>query len=239
MGIKRAIDVFAFIPNAEQQLNHIKQYSTNRKKVLLFEAISNHYTKLSHPLISSQWEEVITAMQNLINDHRDSSEALQLFMRLLTNAEREEVHRLLSFLYMVRVSANVVLSDRYTNDTVIQMKFAHLIFPVCGQTMLKVCLDSIDTAFSLPENIKRQICTKISLLRDGRINSPDAMPDSIFAQQIEKQEYNRQKIEGTNVEVLKQIQSVRNMPNLSNSRKEEIIRSLQSQHPSVVGGVSL
>ena len=40
----------------------------------------------------------------LINsdDHRDSSEALQLFMRLLTPAEREEVHRLLSFLYIVR-----------------------------------------------------------------------------------------------------------------------------------------
>ena len=94
-------------------------------------------------------------------------------------------------------------------------------------------------SFSLPENIRRQICTKISLLRDGRINSPDAMPDSIFAQQIETQEYNRQKTEGTNVEVLKQIQNVRNMPNLSNARKEEIIRSLQSQHPSVVGGVSL
>ena len=29
--IKRAIDVFAFIPDAEQQLHYIKQYSTNRK----------------------------------------------------------------------------------------------------------------------------------------------------------------------------------------------------------------
>lgn len=230
--IKRAIDVFAFIPNAEQQLNHIRQFSTNRKKVLLFEAISNHYSKLSHALISSQWDEVINAMQNLINDHRDSSEALQLFMRLLTPAEREEVHRLLSFLYIVRVSANVVLSDRYPNDTVIQMKFANLIFPVCGQIMLKVCLDSIDTAFSLPENIKRQIVTKVNLLRDGRIISPDAVPDSLFAEQIAKQEYQRQRTDGTNFEILKQIQHVRSMTNMSNERKEEIIRSLQSQHPN-------
>ena len=83
-------------------------------------------------------------------------------MRLLTNSEREEVHRLLSFLYVVRgknilkkhklvidsVSTNVVLSDRYSNDTIIQMKFANLIFPVCGQTMLKICLDRIDSVFS-------------------------------------------------------------------------------------------
>ena len=55
--------------------------------------------RLTH---SGTWP--LTLNHNHFNsdDHRDSSEALQLFMRLLTNAEREEVHRLLSFLYMVR-----------------------------------------------------------------------------------------------------------------------------------------
>lgn len=39
---------------------------------------------------------------------------------------------------------------------------------------------------SLPENIKRQIVTKVNLLRDGRIISPDAVPDSLFAEQVSR-----------------------------------------------------
>ena len=103
----------------------------------------------------------------------------------------------------------------------------------------------------MPENIKRQIVTKVNLLRDGRIISPDAVPDSLFAEQVSrqpdeseldilllanfqiaKQEYQRQRTDGTNFEILKQIQHVRSMTNMSNERKEEIIRSLQSQHPN-------
>jgi len=235
--IKRAIDVMQHIPDAENHLNQIKNYSSNRKKVLLFEVISAYYTRLQQPLISSQWDEVINAIQSLINEQRDSSEALQLFLRLISNEEREELHHLFSFLYIVQVSGNVVLSDRYTNDVVVRLKFSTTIFPSCGQVMLKACLDRINDAFTLPENIQKQIHTKIQLLRAGQIESPNVRPDYLFASQINSSEFQRQRSEGTNIEVLKLIKDIENNPNFTIQRKNELISSLKSQHPNA--GTSL
>jgi hypothetical protein len=67
--LKRAIDVFSHIPEAETHLNNIKHFSPNRKKILLFEGICNHYNRMQGPFISSQWEEVITAIQNVISKY--------------------------------------------------------------------------------------------------------------------------------------------------------------------------
>jgi uncharacterized protein (UPF0147 family) len=135
------------------------------------------------------------------------------------------------------VSANVVLSDRYSNDLYVQIKFAQAIFPVHGNVMVKVCIDRIDNAFSLPDNVRKQIAAKIELLRAGSIQSPNDIIDYRFARQIDGNEFQRQRQEGTNLEVLKLIKSIKEDPTIPTNRKKELISSLQSQHPNA--GTSL
>lgn len=235
--IKRAIDVFKHIPNSRAILSKIRGYSINRQKLLLFEEISAYYSRLGTTLISGQWDEVIQAIQNLMSNRKESNEALQLFLRLLDEEERLELQHLFGFLYIVSVSENVPLSDRHSNTTIVQMKYAQMVFPCCGTYMLKFCLDRLDEAFTLPEAIKRQIDKKSQLIRAGEIDSPHTIPDSMFARQIDQSEFQRQKSEGTNQEVLKLIQSIRSNNALTPQRKHELVSSLQSQHPNA--GTSL
>lgn len=182
----------------------------------------------------------LKGLVNIISNNgnrKESNEALQLFLRLLDEEERLELQHLFGFLYIVSVSENVPLSDRHSNTTIVQMKYAQMVFPCCGTYMLKFCLDRLDEAFTLPEAIKRQIDKKSQLIRAGEIDSPHTIPDSMFARQIDQSEFQRQKSEGTNQEVLKLIQSIRSNNALTPQRKHELVSSLQSQHPNA--GTSL
>ena len=49
------------------------------------------------------------------DEQRDSSEALQLFLRLLSNEERDELHHLFSFLYIVQGEHLITFLERLSN----------------------------------------------------------------------------------------------------------------------------
>ncbi|CBY10942.1 unnamed protein product [Oikopleura dioica] len=231
--MRNGIDVLSHIPTGQAFLQKIEVYSPNRRKQLIYEHISDHYRKAGAPVISNQWEEVIQALNNLMKNRKESNEALQLFFRLLSPSSRIELEHLFRFLYSVSISDDHRVSDKHqSNVTAVQQHFAALIFPCHGSFMIRFCLERLEIAFGLPDSIKAQVQKKIEMVKSGFIDSPHAFPDALFANQIDQNEFQRQKFEGTNMEILKLIKSIENDPNYSNERRAQLLQSLQSQHPN-------
>ncbi|CAG5112670.1 Oidioi.mRNA.OKI2018_I69.chr2.g6860.t1.cds [Oikopleura dioica] len=298
--LRNGIDVLGHIQTGQAFLQKIDMYSPNRRKQLIYEHISDHYRKAGSPLISSQWDEVIQALQNLMTldeeacksapgtptrartmkrskssvsklsrvapktkkwaliakslktfrsvagssfkdlvrfrtngNRKESNEALQLFFRLLSPSSRQELEHLFRFLYSVSISDDHRVSDKHpSNVTAVQQHFASLIFPCHGSFMIRFCLERLEIAFGLPDSIKAQVQKKVEMVKSGFIDSPHAIPDALFANQIDQNEFQRQKFEGTNMEILKLIKSIENDPNFTNERRAQLLQSLQSQHPN-------
>ncbi|CAK8683784.1 unnamed protein product [Clavelina lepadiformis] len=244
--ISSALSVLQHLPNGYDILCRHARDQPYMKKIKLFFAISDYYKSLSKPLIDDSMKDIIKAIvQMLASKPADVAlEALQLFMHLLTESLLYELRDLFAFLHYVITNKDVALTPQCSNKKIVIQTFPSAIFPtiakdrqfpdfqsgICG--LCYFIMDQRQQAFSLPPSVTSTMNRKRKLMEAGEVDSPSLVPDSTFCARISNTEYNKQRVDFTQMQVSELIKSLHTDTSMPPRKKKDLLKKMQSAHSS-------
>ncbi|XP_058264720.1 DEP domain-containing protein 7 [Hemibagrus wyckioides] len=208
-------------------------------KALLFEILAKHYGQASfQPLLPSGLSDVYTHITELlVNGKFDMAlEVLQLCLKLLSVANREELYRLLSFMSLAADPQHIQLHKELENRIHVKKTFCKAIIQSKSLSKGKVdlllifMLDNHEDIFKVPGSLHKLVSNKL----DDVVKKKDLNKQgSAFCQQISSTVYSDTVRDLTNTELFVLLRSIDENTKYSMKEKRRLLAQFYKSHPGV------
>ncbi|XP_076152805.1 DEP domain-containing protein 4 [Alosa pseudoharengus] len=221
----------------ETRTSDVEERLANQKR-LLFDTISKYYScQERQPLLSGRYLDIHVGILQLLDCGRkeEALRASQLCMRMLSSSCRDELRRLLAFLFAAADPAACRLQKQAENGPLVCKTFLRAILQSKDMTraqseqLLLFLVDNHTQLFKTPISLVESVRKALQSLQQGR--DPVNAPMFRFCQQVSLQEYESQREQAT-MEGLKQlILHISNSTTLSLKEKKRLVKDFQKHHP--------
>ncbi|KAF7701796.1 hypothetical protein HF521_001079 [Silurus meridionalis] len=208
-------------------------------KDLLFDILAKHYGQASfQPLLPSGLNDVYTQITELlVNGKFDVAlEVLQLCLKLLPAANREELYRLLSFMSLAADPQHIRLHKEIENRVHVKKTFCRSIIQSRSLSRGKVdllllfMLDNHEDIFKIPGSLHRLVSDKL----DDIVKKKDPTTQgSAFCQQISSTLYSDTVKSLTNTELFVLLRNIDENTAYSMKVKRRLLAQFHKGHPDI------
>ncbi|KAK3506280.1 hypothetical protein QTP70_016101 [Hemibagrus guttatus] len=208
-------------------------------KALLFEILAKHYGQASfQPLLPGGLNDIYTHITELlVNGKFDVAlEVLQLCLKLLPVANREELYRLLSFMSLAADPQHIRLHKELENRIHVKKTFCKAIIQSKSISKGKVdllllfMLDNHEDIFKVPGSLHKLVSNKL----DDVLKKKDPNKQgSTFCQQISSTVYSDTVKDLTNTELFVLLRNIDENTKYSMKEKRRLLAQFYKSHPSV------
>ncbi|KAM9496285.1 DEP domain-containing protein 7 isoform 2-T2 [Clarias gariepinus] len=216
------------------RLSGIQQY-----KALLFEILAKHYGQTSfQPLLPNGLNDVYTHITELlVNGKFDVAlEVLQLCLKLLPAANREELYRLLSFMSLAADPLHIRLHKEIENRIHVKKTFCRAITQSKSLSKGKVdllllfMLDNHEDIFKVPGSLHKLVSDKL----DDIVKKKDPnTQSSAFCQQISSNVYQDTVKNLTHTELFVLLRNIDENTKYSTKEKKRLLAQFYKGHPDI------
>ncbi|KAL2077718.1 hypothetical protein ACEWY4_027222 [Coilia grayii] len=206
-----------------------------RSKLLLFDALSKHYSHTDRPpLLGDCMGDVYT----VIAEHVESGhlllalEAIQLCLKLLPVEKREQLQKLLAFMALAAEPKAIKLHKEWDNRVTVKKTFSKAIVNYgClskdkSDLLVIFMMDNHFAAFQVPESLHRLVSEKLASIQQGRVTDAFSGPTYCF-QPPESVHHS------TKSELLKLLRTIDKDPKYSEKDKKRLFAKFYQGHPEV------
>ncbi|KAI5615450.1 DEP domain-containing protein 7, partial [Silurus asotus] len=208
-------------------------------KDLLFDILAKHYGQASfQPLLPSGLNDVYTQITELlVNGKFDVAlEVLQLCLKLLPAANREELYRLLGFMSLAADPQHIRLHKEIENRVHVKKTFCRSIIQSRSLSKGKVdllllfMLDNHEDIFKIPGSLHRLVSDKL----DDIVKKKDPTTQgSAFCQQISSTLYSDTVKSLTNTELFVLLRNIDENTAYSMKVKRRLLAQFHKGHPDI------
>ncbi|MGH0173649.1 UNVERIFIED_CONTAM: hypothetical protein FKN15_065740 [Acipenser sinensis] len=245
--LSAAIDCLEYFPDQliviagehlSQQCEGEKE-TMNVQKRLLFDTIAKYYTQEKGPLLTSRYFDIHTGIIELLEKRKNeqSLDASQLCLRLLEPNMRDELRRLLAFMFVAAEPEGYKLQKQYDNRSVVCRTFTKAI--VQNKSLSKTqtdqlamfLMDNHTELFKTPIHLIETVRTKLHSLQHGR--DPDTITTFTYCQQLTLEQYEEQREQATFKQLQELIQEISQNASIPAKERKRLMKEFQKQHPVV------
>ncbi|XP_026856040.2 DEP domain-containing protein 7 [Electrophorus electricus] len=231
----------AFLPEDEEEdEEHDQTNSTcsERCKALLFDILAKHYGQANpQPLLPTPLNDVYTQITELlVNGKAEAAlEVLQLCLKLLPAASREELYRLLGFMSLAADPQHIRLHKEVENRMMVKKTFGRAIIQSKSlpkgkvDLLLLFMLDNHEDIFKIPGSLHKLVSDKLDSMLKKDTNTKDAA----FCQQISSNLYKETVKELTNSELFVLLRNIDENPSYSMKEKNRLLAQFYKGHPDI------
>ncbi|XP_070687438.1 DEP domain-containing protein 7-like [Pempheris klunzingeri] len=200
----------------------VKHYSHTDRPPLLPQNMSNIYTAITELLVSAKWG---TAL-----------EALQLCLKLLPPACRDELCRLLAFLALAADPQGIQLDKEMENRQAVKRAFSKAIVHCKDLSrekedlMVVFMLSNIKDIFKVPAALHKGVSDKLASIVQGK--QPD-VTGSTFCQQVSSRTYADSTKKTTNQELWALLNSIHLDTKLPAKERKRLLGQFYQAHPEI------
>ncbi|GAA6088990.1 DEP domain-containing protein 7 isoform X1 [Tachysurus ichikawai] len=208
-------------------------------KALLFEILAKHYGQTSfQPLLPSGMNDVYAHITELlVNGKFDVAlEVLQLCLKLLSAANRDELYRLLSFMSLAADPQHIRLHKELENRIHVKKTFCKAIIQSKSLSKGKVdllllfMLDNHEDIFKVPGSLHKLVSDKL----DDVVKKKDPNKQgSAFCQQISSNVYSDTIKNLTNTELFVLLRNIDENTKYSMKEKRRLLEQFYTSHPEI------
>ncbi|MCI4382063.1 hypothetical protein PGIGA_G00259320 [Pangasianodon gigas] len=208
-------------------------------KTLLFEILAKHYGQTSfHPLLPSGLNDVYTHITELLVNGKFSValEVLQLCLKLLPAANREELYRLLSFMSLAADPQHIRLHKEIENRIQVKKAFCRAIIQSKSLSKGKVdllllfMLDNHEDIFKIPGSLHKLVSDKLDSI--AKKKDPNTQGPA-FCQQISSNVYHDTVKNLTNTELFVLLRNIDENTQYSMKEKRRLLAQFYKGHPEI------
>uniref|UniRef100_A0A4W4GMN9 DEP domain-containing protein 7 n=1 Tax=Electrophorus electricus TaxID=8005 RepID=A0A4W4GMN9_ELEEL len=231
--LSAALDLLDFLP--DQQVVEMSR-ELPRCKALLFDILAKHYGQANpQPLLPTPLNDVYTQITELlVNGKAEAAlEVLQLCLKLLPAASREELYRLLGFMSLAADPQHIRLHKEVENRMMVKKTFGRAIIQSKSlpkgkvDLLLLFMLDNHEDIFKVP---KTTFCfISVYMVYISWIFHRNAA----FCQQISSNLYKETVKELTNSELFVLLRNIDENPSYSMKEKNRLLAQFYKGHPDI------
>ncbi|XP_062849602.1 DEP domain-containing protein 7 isoform X2 [Trichomycterus rosablanca] len=243
---KQVVEVSRELPNLsleEDEYSEGHGHSTptgiEQCKSLLFDVLTKHYGQANiQPLLPSGLSDVYTHVTELLVNGKFSValEVLQLCLKLLSAANREELYRLLRFMSLAADPAHFRLHKEIENRVNVKKIFSRAIIQSKNlpkgklDLLLLFMLDNYEDIFKIPGSLHKLVSDKL----DDIVKKKDPnMQSTAFCQQISSNEYSDTVKDLTKNELFVLLRNIDENTKYSVKEKRRLLTQFYKGHPEI------
>ncbi|NXP12616.1 DEPD7 protein, partial [Thinocorus orbignyianus] len=219
-----------FIVMVSQQLpqNTSRPSSLNTYKKILFDVIIKYYSQKKDSLLATQDLSIHSGIIELIEKGKTDQalEASQLYLKLLAPNNREELHRLLTFIAIASESEDYKIQKQFDNRSVIIKTCTKFILQnkvlskPQAELLTQFLMDNYSELFKTPLTLLELTSRRLESLLEGQ--DPDINSGFTFCQHVTTKEYEDQK-QQTRQYLLALVQEIDNDSAIPLKQKKKLI----------------
>eukprot|EP00066_Takifugu_rubripes_P004013 XP_003967050.2 PREDICTED: DEP domain-containing protein 7-like [Takifugu rubripes] len=216
-----------------------EQPGVDRWKLLLFETLVKHYGHTDRPaLLPQHLTHVYTAITDLLANAKWATalEALQLCLKLLPPACRDELSRLLTFMSLAADPQEIKLNQELENRLVVKNSFSKAIINNKSLSndkedlMVVFMLSNIKDIFKVPRALHKDVSDKLASLAEGK--PPDVM-GTMFCYQVSGRTYADSSRDTTKQELWNLLKSIDVDGKISSKERKRLLGQFYRAHPEI------
>ncbi|KAL6107281.1 depdc7 [Pungitius sinensis] len=208
-------------------------------KRLLYGTLVKHYGQTGRPpLLPQHMADVYTAITDLLVNAKLSTalEALQLCLKLLPPACRDELCTLLTFMALAADPQGMKLDKEMDNRQAVKRSFSKAVLHTRvlskekEDLMVVFLLSNIKDIFKIPGTLHKGVSEKLASLAQGK--QPD-VTGLTFCQPVSCGAYNESTKKTTNEELRTLLGGIHQNPKISAKERKRLLRQFYQAHPEI------
>ncbi|XP_068596063.1 DEP domain-containing protein 7-like [Brachionichthys hirsutus] len=210
----------------------LSQSGLDQCKLLLFRTLVKHYHADRPPLMPQHMADIYTAITDLLVNAKLSTalQALQLCLKLLPAACRDELHRLLSFMALAADPNGIKLDKEVENRLAVKRFFSRAVLHKTiskdmEDLMVAFMLSNIKDIFRIPGALHKGVSDKLASLAQEK--PPDAT-GSAFSEHVSDSTKNT-----TNQELWVLLNNIYLDTKRSSRERKRLLRQFYGAHPEI------
>ncbi|XP_076589855.1 DEP domain-containing protein 7-like [Chaetodon auriga] len=225
--------------NSSDERPRLSQSGLAQSKLLLYRTLTKHYSHTDRPpLLPQHMTDIYTAITDLLVKAKlcTALEALQLSLKLLPPACRDELRRLLTFMALAADSQGIKLDKEMENRLAVKRSFSRAILHNKALSKEKedllvvFMLSNIKEIFKIPGALHKGVSDKLAGLVQGK--QPD-VTGSTFCQQLSSRTYTHSAKNTTNQELWALLNSIHLDTKISSKERKRLLGQFYQAHPEI------
>ncbi|XP_042352325.1 LOW QUALITY PROTEIN: DEP domain-containing protein 7-like [Plectropomus leopardus] len=225
--------------NAGDELPRLSPSGLSQCKLLLYGTLVKHYSHTDRPpLLPQHMTDILAAITDLlVNAKLDTClEALQLCLKLLPSACRDELRRLLTFMALAADPQGIKLEKEMENRQAVKKSLFRAILhsrvlpKEKEELMVVFMLSNITEIFKIPGALHKGVSDKLAGLVHGK--QPD-VTGSTFCQQVPSRTFADSTKENTNQELWALLKSIHLDTKISAKERKRLLGQFYQAHPEI------
>ncbi|KAK3774571.1 hypothetical protein RRG08_035001 [Elysia crispata] len=234
-----AMDCIEFFPNGGNILNDpIFKRRGHEAKLWAKDLIVKHFKNLGESLLPHRYLELHMAILNqLLSGALDNAlVCLQLYMILLPVSSREELYRLLKFMWSLAADSTVTIDPQMPNEMAVLSLLSDSIFhhkllaPNVAQKLVQFMMINVDKVFTIPRVVREKVALRLYQLKTGK---PLLTCELSFCRRVSKEEFERQSKNCTKNSLIDLMNSVLDDTKMSLKEKKNRLKQFQKSYPDL------
>ncbi|XP_051238039.1 DEP domain-containing protein 7-like isoform X1 [Dicentrarchus labrax] len=226
------------VNNSDEQ-PRLSQSGLSQCKLLLYGTLVKHYSHTDRPpLLPQHMTDIYTAITDLLVNAKlgTALEALQLCLKLLPPACRDELRRLLTFMAVAGDPQRIRLDKEMENRLAVKKSFSRAILHNKALSkekedlMVVFILSNMKEIFKIPGALHKGVSDKLASLIQGK--QPD-VTGSTFCQQVSSRTYTDSTKKTTNQELWVLLNSIHLDNKISAKERKRLLRQFYQAHPEI------
>ncbi|TMS05593.1 DEP domain-containing protein 7 [Larimichthys crocea] len=208
-------------------------------KMLLYGSLMKHYSHTDRPpLLPEHMTDIYTAITDLLGNAKlgTALEALQLCLKLLPPARRDELRRLLTFMALAADPQEIKLDKEMENRLAVKRSFFRAVLHNKALSkekedlMVVFMLSNIKDIFMIPGALHKGVSDKLAGLVQGK--QPD-VTGSTFCQQVPSRTYTDSTKKTTDQELRVLLNSIHLDTKISAKERKRLLGQFYQAHPEI------
>ncbi|TKS72994.1 DEP domain-containing protein 7 [Collichthys lucidus] len=208
-------------------------------KMLLYGSLMKHYSHTDRPpLLPQHMTDIYTAITDLLGNAKlgTALEALQLCLKLLPPARRDELRRLLTFMALAADPQEIKLDKEMENRLAVKRSFFRAVLHNKALSkekedlMVVFMLSNIKDIFMIPGALHKGVSDKLAGLVQGK--QPD-VTGSTFCQHVPSRTYTDSTKKTTDQELRVLLNSIHLDTKISAKERKRLLGQFYQAHPEI------
>nr|XP_046250481.1 DEP domain-containing protein 7-like [Scatophagus argus] len=225
--------------NGGDKQSRLSQSVLAQCKLLLYGTLVKHYSHTDRPpLLPQNMNDIYAAITDLLVNAKFGTalEALQLCLKLLPAACRDELRRLLTFMALAADPQGIKLDKETENRLAVKRSFSRAVLHNKAfskdkeDLMLVFMLSNIKEVFKIPGALHKGVSDKLASITQGK--QPD-VTGSTFCQQVSSKTYLESTKNTTNQELWALLNSIHLDTKISTKERKRLLGQFYQAHPEI------
>ncbi|XP_064628859.1 DEP domain-containing protein 7-like isoform X2 [Lineus longissimus] len=236
---KTALDVLEYVPKGTKVMEaYLTESNEIVQKLKLYQGVIDHYSDVCDPLIPEGFTELVVAILNLIMQRKYflTIEAIQLLLVLLPYSLKDEIEKLIRFIWAVSREDKIVLDEKLSNRALMEKTVSpvlvrnNILAANQASQIVMFMLDNHDEVFLVPRGVQEQADLRIMALKTGRL--PPIM-EFTYCERITEEDFINQTVTSTETALRDLMNNILDDTKIPLKEKKTRLKQLLKEHPEV------